>query len=144
MTPRIHNDTRNPCHHHHLPRIKREPEVVSSTVLTACHHTTSLAFKRELEVVFFVVQHLCHHHHLPCVQTRAGGGYFRRFDTAPTTATSLASKCKPEVVLFGCFDVTPTTTTSLAFKRELEVVLSGVSTRSPPPPPPSHPNASRR
>jgi len=95
--------------------------VVSSTVLTACHHTTSLAFKRELEVVFFVVQHLCHHHHLPRVQTRAGGGYFQRFDTAPTTATSLVSKREPEVVLFGCFDATPTTTTSLAFKRELEV-----------------------
>ena len=59
----------------------------------------------------------CHHHHLPLIQTRAGGGPFRRFDTTPTTTTSLTSK------------------------RELEVVLP---TPLPPPPPPSHSNMSRR
>jgi hypothetical protein len=64
-------------------------------------------------------QHASHHPHLPCVQARAGGGFFLCFDTAPTT-TSLASEC------------------------ELEVVFFGASTRFPPPPPPSHPNASRR
>ena len=61
----------------------------------------------------------CHHHHLPHVETRAGGGPFRCFDVTPTT-TSLVSKCEPEVVDFG------------------------ISTRTPPPPPPSRPNASRR
>jgi hypothetical protein len=69
-------------------------------VLTACHHTTSLAFKRELEVVFFcrfdclpplppplrpnaswrwlfsTISMRLPPHHLPCVQTRAGGGFF--------------------------------------------------------------------
>jgi hypothetical protein len=44
-------------------------------------------------------------HHLPRVQTRAGGGYFRRSNATPT-ATSLASKCEPEVVIFRCFDAT--------------------------------------
>ena len=90
--------------------------------------TTSLAFKREPEVVFFVVSTVCHYHHLPRiqtragggflwlfqhirrhhlprVQTRAGGGYFRRSNATPT-ATSLASKCEPEVVIFRCFDAT--------------------------------------
>jgi len=42
----------------------------------------------------------CHHHHLPCVQTRARGGSFRRFDTTPTTTTSLTSKHELEVGLF--------------------------------------------
>jgi len=46
-------------------------------------------------------RHDCHHHHLPCIQTQAGGGPFRRFDAPPTTTTSLASKCKLEVVHFG-------------------------------------------
>ena len=61
----------------------------------------------------------CHHHHLPRVQTRAGGGPFWHFDATPTTTTSLTSKCEPEVVDFS------------------------VSTRLPPLPP-SRPNASRR
>jgi len=60
------------------------------------------------------------HHHLPCIQMRAGGGSFCRFDMTPTTTTSLVSKC------------------------ELEVVIFVVSTRLPPPPPPLHPNASQR
>ena len=58
-----------------------------------------------------------HYHHLPCIQTRAGGG--------PSNASA-------------------TTTTSLAFKRELEVVFFVLPTPLPPPPPPSHPNASQR
>jgi len=60
-----------------------------------------------------------HHPHLPCIQARARGGFFRCFDTAPTT-TFLASEC------------------------ELKVVFFSASTRLPPPPPPSHPNASWR
>ena len=90
--------------------------------------TTSLTFKREPEVVFFVISTVCRYHHLPRVQTRAGGGflwlfqhvrrhhlprvqmragggYFRRSNVTPT-ATSLASKCEPEVVIFRCFDTT--------------------------------------
>ena len=62
----------------------------------------------------------CHLHHLPRVQTRAGGGSFQPFDTNSTTPTSLVSKREPEVVNFG------------------------VLTRLPPPPPPSRLNASRR
>jgi len=50
----------------------------------------------------------CHHHHLPRVQTRAGGGSFQRFDVTPTTTTSLASKRKPEVVDFGGFKASAT------------------------------------
>jgi hypothetical protein len=162
-------------HHHHLPRVQtragggffdysdRPPPPPPPSRPNASWRwflrlfrppattTTSLAFKRELEVVFFVVStvcryhHLprvqtragggffvvstvCHHHHLPrvqtragggflwlfqhvrrhhlpCVQTRAGGGYFRRSNATPT-ATSLASKCELEVVIFRCFDAT--------------------------------------
>ena len=81
--------------------------------------TTSLASKREVEVVFFsFFRHVTHH--LPRIQSRAGGGVFRSFNTSPTTTTSLASKREPEVVFFD------------------------VSTCLLPPPPPSHPNASRR
>ena len=43
----------------------------------------------------------CHHHHLPRIQMRAGGGPFQHFDAPPTTTTSLASKCKLEVVHFS-------------------------------------------
>ena len=57
--------------------------------------------------------------YLPCVQTRAEGGFFNGFNAASTASTSPASK------------------------RELEVDLSGISTCLAPPPPPSHPNASR-
>jgi hypothetical protein len=108
-------------------------------------------------------QHASHHHHLPRVQTRAGGGLFRCFDVNPTTATSLASKRELEVVFsafrhashhhhlprvqmqaggghFLCFDAAPTTTTSLASKCEPEVVLfsgfkasAAAATSSPPP-----------
>jgi len=105
---------------------KREPEVVFFCVSTSpTTTTTSLASKREPEVVFFCVstrhpppsppsrsnasrrwcfsafRHPCNHHHLPRVQTRAGGGVFRRFDTSPTTTPSLASKRETEVVFFG-------------------------------------------
>ena len=69
---------------------------------------------------FSFFRHVTHHHHLPRIQLQAGGGIFRSFNTSPTTTTSLASKCEPEVVLFV------------------------ISTRHPPPPPPSHPNASQR
>jgi len=62
--------------------------------------------------LFSVFRHGCHHHHLPRVQTRAGGGHFRHFDTAPTTATSLASKRELEVVLFGGFKVSAAAATS--------------------------------
>ena len=41
-----------------------------------------------------------HASHLPRVQAQAGGGFFRCFDTAPTT-TSLASERELEVVFFG-------------------------------------------
>jgi len=153
--------------------------------------TSSLASKREPEVVFFDVSthsspppppshpnasrrwsnlpfRRASHHHLPRVQTRARGGFFRRFDAfvtttttlaskrepevgffvgfdaTPTATTSLASKCEPEVVIFAGFEATATTTTSLAYKREPEVVHFAVLTCLPPLPPPSHPNASRR
>ena len=108
----------------------------------------------------------CHHHHLPRVQTRAGGGPFRRFDATPTTTTSLTSKCEPEVVDFSVSTrIPPPPPPShpnasrrwsisvfrrephhyhLASKRESEVVPFGVLMRTPPPPPPSLPNASRR
>ena len=63
---------------------------------------------------------ISHHHHLPCIQMWARGGFFIGFYVSPTTTTSLASKCKPEVVLFI------------------------ISTQLPPPPPLSHPNVSQR
>jgi len=65
-------------------------------------------------------RHDTHHHHLPCIQTQAGGGPFHHFDATPTTTTSLMSKREPEVVF-------------LVLPMPL-----------PPPPPPSCPNASRR
>jgi len=40
----------------------------------------------------------CYHHHLPRVQMRAGGGWFRHFDATPTTTTFLPSKREPGVV----------------------------------------------
>ena len=136
---------RHVTHHHHLPRIQtRAGGGFFRRFDTSSATTTSLASKREPEVVLFVVstRHppppppscpnaswrwffclfdcLCHHHHLPCVQTRAEGGPFRRFDVPPSTTTSLASR------------------------HELEVVFFDVSTHLPPPPPPSHPNVSWR
>jgi len=80
---------------------------------------------------FLYFRHVTHHHRLPRVQTRAGGGVFRsfhRFDASPTTSTSLASKCEPEVVFFRTFDTSPTTTASLASKREPEAVFFVLST----------------
>ena len=163
-------------HHYHLPRIQMRARGGFFCHLDATPTTTtSLASKRELEVVlpmplppppppshsnvsqrqsFSSFQCLCHHHHLPCVQTRAGGGSFHRFNTTPTTTTSLAFKHESKVVHFvilmclphhhlPCiqtrarggsfrrFDMIPTTTTSLTFKRELEVVVFVISTPSP-------------
>ena len=69
---------------------------------------------------FRLFRHVSHLHHLPRIQTRAGGGFFRPFNMSPATTTSLASK------------------------REPEVVFSTLSPRLPPPPPPSRPNTSRR
>jgi len=65
-------------------------------------------------------QRASNHHHLPRVETRAGGGSFRSFNVPPTTTTSLAFKCEPEVVIF----ILPTCL--------------------PPPPPPSRSNVTRR
>ena len=122
---------------------KREPEVVFFCSFNMSP-TTSLASNHELDVVFFVLstrhppppppsrpdaswrwffsmfRHVFRHHHLPRIQTQAGGGSFRHFDTSPTTTTSLVSK------------------------RELEVVFLSIRPPVPPPPPPSHPNASQR
>ena len=154
--------------------------------------TTSLASNRELEVdifdvstclppppppshpiaswrwIFSTFRRVYHRLHLPRIQSRAGGGYFRCFDAFTTATTSLASKRKPEVDffdvfdaftaattsltfkcelevdLFDSFDVFTTASTSLASKRELEVDSFDISTRLPPPPPPSCPSASRR
>ena len=47
-----------------------------------------------------------------------------RYRPATTTTTSLASKNKPEVVLFGYSNVFATAATFLASNREPEVVLS--------------------
>ena len=52
---------------------------------------------------FRLFHHVSCHHHLPRVQTRAGGGVFNSFATSPATTTSLASKREPEVVFFRCF-----------------------------------------
>jgi len=155
-------------HHHYLPRVQvraggsffRRLDPTPTT-------TTSLASKREPEVVhfgsfdptpttpppshsnaswrwfFFVVSTVCHHYHLPCVQTRAGGGCFRLFRCDCHHTTSLAFKREPEVVFFRRFDMPPTTT-SLASKREPGVVYFVLSTCLPSPPPPSRPSASRR
>ena len=117
----------------------RQPQAVTIT--------TSLASKREPEVVFCRLSTpfppppppshpnaswrwsfspfstACHHHHLPRIQTRAGGGVSCLFRPPATTTTSLASKREPELMFFGH------------------------PTRFPPPlpplPPPSHPNARR-
>ena len=144
---------RRASNHHHLPHIETRAGGGSFRSFDVPPTTTSLTFKREPEVVIFVLPtHLppppppwrsnasrrwffsafrpvSHHHHLPRIQTRAGGGHFRRFDVTPTT-TSLASKCKPEVVLFIGFDATPTTT-SLTSNRKPEVVLFGSFNMTP-------------
>ena len=134
--------------------------------------TTPLASKCELGVVFFglpsrfppppwpppsrsnasqrwcltSISPACHHHHLPriqtraggdvfrasgripntttspCIQTRAGGGVLHPFRLPATTTTSLASKREPEVMFFGLPAGFPTPPPLLAFKRELEVI----------------------
>ena len=88
------------CHHHHLPHIQTWAGVG----------------------VFLSILPTRHHHHLPWVQTQPGGGVFQLSDMFPNTTTSLAFKCKLEVVSFIFFDCIPPL---------------------PPPPPPSHPNARR-
>ena len=62
-----------------------------------------------------------HHHHLPRIQTRAGGGLFHSFDPTPTT-TSLAFKRELEVVS-STISTACHHTISLTFKRKLEVVF---------------------
>jgi hypothetical protein len=85
----------------------------------------------------------CHHHHLPRIQTRAGGGSFRRFDVNPTTTTSLASKREPEVVLSVVLTRLPPSLPPSHPNTSRRWFISSFR-RLPPPPPPSHPNASRR
>jgi len=136
---------RHVCHQHHLPRVQmRAGGGFFGRFNPPPTATTSLVSKHELEVdfsdlstrlppppppscpnasrgwIFSMFRRVCQPHHLPRIQTQAGGGFFRRFDTSSPATTSLASK------------------------RELEVDFSDVSTRLPPPPPPSHPSASRR
>ena len=89
-------------------------------VLLTCHPPPPSHPIASRRWFFRLFRHVSRHHHLPRVQTRAGGGFFDTFDTSPTTTTSLASKREPEVVFF---DASPCLH---------------------PPPPPSHPNASRR
>ena len=113
-------------------------------VLSTCHPPPPSHPIVSRRWCFSFFRHVSRHHHLPRIQTRAGGGFFRRFDMSPTTTTSLTSKREPEVVFFDSFAMSPATTTSLASKCEPEVVFFILSTRLPPPPPPSHPNASRR
>jgi len=98
---------RHNSHHHHLPRIPTRAgggHFHSSNPPPTT--TTSLASKREPEVVFFVLstrllppppshpnasrrwfllffRPVSHRHHLPRVQTRAGGGSFNCFDRPP-------------------------------------------------------------
>ena len=109
-------------HHHLLPRIQmRAGGGLFLSFSTACHHlppppppshpNTSWRWS------FSPFSTACHHHHLPRIQTRAGGGVSCLFRPPATTTTSLASKCEPELMFFGHL------------------------TRFPPPPPPSHPNA---
>ena len=126
---------------------------------------TSLASKHESEVVsthlprppppshpnasqrwsFFKFRHICHNHHLPRVQMRAGGGFFRLFRPIYHDDHLPRVQMRARGGFFFGFDTSTTSTTSLASKRELGVVLSSVSTSlPPPPPPPSHPNTSRR
>jgi len=127
-------------HHHLLPCIQmRAGGGYFCSSNASATTTTSLMSKRELEVVFFgvstchpppsppsrsiasrrwcflVFRHPCNHHHLPHIQTRAGGGVFQCFDMSPTTTPSLASKRETEVVFFGISTPLP----SLSFPRAL-------------------------
>ena len=103
-------------------RIRRRPHV------PPCHHHHLPRVQtRAGGGSFQLFQRVRHHHHLPRVQTRAGGGFFGRSNASATTTTSLASQRELEVVFFGCFNAS-TTTTSLASKCEPEVDLWGVST----------------
>ena len=92
---------------------------------------------------FRFFRHVSHLHHLPCIQTRAGGGFLGPFYTSATMTTSLASKRKPGG-LFSIFHASAMTTTSFTSKHEQEVDFLDVSTCLPPPPPPSCPNMSWR
>jgi hypothetical protein len=83
----------------------------------------------------------CHHHHLPRVQTRAGGGSFQLFQHLchhhlPRVQPSTRRRWFFSAVSTSLPPPSPPHPT----KRELEVF----STPLPPPPPASHPNASWR
>jgi len=98
---------------------------------------------------FLYFRHVTHHHRLPRIQTRARGGVFRSFrcfDASPTTSTSLASKCEPEVVFSYFRHVTHHHRLPRVQTRARGGFFRSFDTRQPPPPPPSgsHPNASRR
>ena len=106
-------------------------------VLLTCHPPPPSHPIASRRWFFRLFRHVSRHHHLPRIQTRAGGGFFDSFAMSPTTTTSLASKRKPEVVfstLSPCLLPPPP-------PSRLFLTLSPCL---PPPPPPSHPNASRR
>jgi len=139
---------RHVTHHHHLPRVQTQAGGGFFSFFSSFRRVTHHLYPPSCPNVsrrwcFLFFRHVTHHHLLPRIQTRAGGGVFRRFDASPTTSTSLASKREP-VVLFVSFDATPTTSTSLASKREPDMVIFGVLMRLPPLSPPSRPNASWR
>jgi len=152
--------------HHHLPRFQTRAGGVVSTRLppppppshaNASRRWFFLSFRHDIAPApppslpnasrrrfFLSFRHDSHHHHhLPRVQTRAGGGSFRRFDMTPPPHLPRV-QTRAGGGFFRSSDTSPTTTTSLASKREPEVVILGVSTRLPPPSPPSRPNVSRR
>ena len=78
---------------------------------------------------FQLLQRIYTDHHLPRVQTRAGGGLSRCFNASATITTPLASKRQPEVVFSGFFDASgPSITSRSNTSREFSVV----SMRLPP------------
>jgi len=93
---------------------------------------------------FSFFRHVTHHHHLPCIQSRAGGGVFRSFDTSPTTTTSLASKREPEVVFSSIRLPVPPPPPPSRPNTSWRWSISAILMHLPPPPPPSHPNVSWR
>jgi len=105
----IFSTFRRLCHHHLLPPIPSRAGGGSFVCFDAPTTTTTLASKREPEVVlssvstdpppppppscpnaswrwFFRWFRRPHHHHLPRVQTRAGGGIFGCFDMTATNS----------------------------------------------------------
>ena len=67
-------------------------------VLSTCHPPPPSHPIVSRRWCFSTFRHVTHHHHLPRIQTRAGGGFLDSFTMSPTTTTSLASKREPEVV----------------------------------------------